>query len=172
MSSNIRSSLLWQFDVAWKLASYHLTGLTTDECLWRPAGVGLHVTQDSTGAWRADWPEHEGYEIGPPSIAWVTWHIGFWWSMVLDHGFGNGTLSREQIVWPGSAGAVNAQIHGLCDQWLAILQSPQIDFASTKHTKWPFESRPLSDLVAWANIELVKNAAELGYGRFLYATRS
>ena len=38
----------------------------------------------------------EGYDIGPPSIAWLTWHIGFWWSMVLDHSFADGTLSRDK----------------------------------------------------------------------------
>jgi hypothetical protein len=26
-----------QFDTTWKLASFHLDGLTTEECLWRPA---------------------------------------------------------------------------------------------------------------------------------------
>ena len=27
------------------------------------------------------------------------------------------------------------------------------------------------DVVAWVNIELMKNAAEIGYARFLYAVR-
>jgi hypothetical protein len=54
-----------QFDIAWALTSYHLDGLTTEECLWRPARVGLHVHQDTDGVWRADWPDREGYDIGP-----------------------------------------------------------------------------------------------------------
>jgi len=83
----MRDHLTRQFDIAWKLCSYHLAGLTTEESLWRPAAVGLHV-QRSNGIWIAEWPEHEGYDLGPPSIAWLTWHIGFWWSMVLDHCIG------------------------------------------------------------------------------------
>jgi len=29
--------------------------------------------------------------------------------------------------------------------------------------------RPFGDVLAWANVELTKNAAELGYARFLHA---
>ena len=100
--------LVRQFETAWKLASYHLDGLTTKECLWRPAPEGLHVHQVPDGRWRADWPDREGYDIGPPSIAWLTWHIGFWWSTVLDRSFGEGTLSRESVMWPGAADGVRA----------------------------------------------------------------
>src|SRR6476646_11327489 len=84
MISDTRNCLVWQFDVAWQFADIHLTGLTTEECLWRPAPAGLHVYRTPDGRWLADWPEHEGYDLGPPSIAWITWHMGFWWSMVLD----------------------------------------------------------------------------------------
>jgi hypothetical protein len=72
--------LMRQFETAWKLTNFHLDGLATDECLWRPAHKGFHVHQVPEGRWRADWPDHEGYDVGPPSIAWLTWHLGFWWS--------------------------------------------------------------------------------------------
>jgi len=114
--------LIRQFEMAWKLTTFHLAGLTTEECLWLPARKGLHVHHVPDGEWRADWPDHEGYDLGPPSIAWLTWHLGFWWSMVLDH--------------------------------------------------WPFQDRPFGDVVAWVNVELTKNAAEIGYARFLYAVRA
>ena len=68
----MKDTLLRQFDLAWKLARYHLDGLSTAECLWRPADVGLHVHEG-----RGDWPETERYEIGPPSVAWITWHMQF-----------------------------------------------------------------------------------------------
>ena len=29
--------LIRQFETAWKLTNVHLDGLTTEECLWRPA---------------------------------------------------------------------------------------------------------------------------------------
>ena len=98
MPDEARGYLIRQLDTAWKLTNFHLDGLTTEECLWRPAHQGLHVLQVPDGRWRADWPDHEGYDVGPPSIAWLTWHLGFWWSMVLDHSFGDGALVRENVM--------------------------------------------------------------------------
>ncbi|KYF82801.1 hypothetical protein BE11_23250 [Sorangium cellulosum] len=171
-ASEARGYLVRQLDIAWQLASYHLDTLSTDECLWRPADAGLHVHRTPGGAWRADWPDHEGYDLGPPSIAWVTWHIGFWWSMALDHAFGDGALSRESVTWPGDADGVRAWLGGLQAQWRAALDRvTDDDLRSAQRTRWPFQDRPFGDVVAWVNVELTKNAAEIGYARFLYARR-
>lgn len=104
-----------QFETAWLLTDLHLTSLTADECLWRPSARGLHVHRMPDGTWRADWPEHERYDLGPPSIAWITWHMGMWWSMVLDHSFGAGTLARDAVLWPGTADGVR--------EWLGRLRN-------------------------------------------------
>ncbi len=53
-----------QFKTAWLLTDLHLTGLDTEECLWRPAAQGMHVHRAADGTWRADWPEHERYDLG------------------------------------------------------------------------------------------------------------
>jgi hypothetical protein len=171
MSTEVRDLLVWQLDLTCKLADIHLAGLTTEECLWRPAAQGLHVRQID-GLWVADWPAHEGYDLGPPSIAWVTWHIGFWWSMVLDHSFAQRRMTRESIFWPGTADGVREWLAGLKDAWRTqLLQMPETELESTQRTHWPFQNRPFRDVIAWANVELAKNAAELGYARFLYAVR-
>ena len=170
MSDEARGYLSRQFDTASKLMHFHLDGLTTEACLWRPAQVGMHVHQSASGTWRADWPEHEGYDLGPSSIAWLTWHVDFWWSMVLDHSFGDGTLTREQVMWPGSADGVRARIAELERQWRSALATIGDDeLRSTARTRWPFRDRPFGDVVAWLNVELTKSAAEIGYARFLYA---
>ncbi len=170
MKNETCSYLIRQFETAWKLTNFHLEGLTTEECLWRPAGDGLHVYQIPDGRWRADWPDREGYDIGPPSIAWLTWHLGFWWSMVLNHSFGDGTLLREDVMWPGTAGDVREWIGRLQGEWRVVLeQVTDDDLCSAQRTRWPFQSRPFGDVVAWVNVELTKNAAEIGYARFLYA---
>jgi len=41
--------------------------------------------------------------------------------------------------------------------------------APTGRPRWPFQDRPFGDVVAWVNGELTKNAAEIGYARFLHA---
>lgn len=161
-----------QLDTAWMLASYHLETLTTEECLWQPASRGLHVHRAADGTWRADWPESESYDIGPPSIAWLTWHLGFWWSLVLDHSFADATLTREDVPWPGDANRAKDWIAGLHDRWREkIVALSAEDLRSSDRTRWPFADRPFGDVVAWANVELTKNAAEIGYARFLYAAR-
>jgi hypothetical protein len=168
----VRGYLIRQFDIAWQLTSYHLDGLSNEECLWRPADAGLHVHRTPSGTWRADWPEHEGYDLGPPSIAWTTWHLGFWWSMVQNHSFGDAALAREDVTWPGNAEAARTWINGLQQEWRASLeQLTDADLISSQRTRWPLQDRPFGDIVAWANIELTKNAAEIGYARFLYARR-
>ncbi|HET9446306.1 MAG TPA: DinB family protein [Steroidobacteraceae bacterium] len=166
------SYLRRQFKTAWSLTDLHLTGLDTAECLWRPASQGLHVHRAPDGAWRADWPEHERYDLGPASIAWITWHLGLWWSMVLDHSFGAATLTREAVTWPGTADGVREWLGRLRTEWVAALDKlGDSDLRSTQRTRWPFADRPFGDVVAWVNVELTKNAAEIGYARFLYAVR-
>lgn len=165
-------TLLAQHDTAWKLASYHLDGLTTAECLWRPAPRGPHVRRDHAGRWRADWPEHEGYDLGPPSIAWITWHMGFWWSMAIDYAFGDARMTREELTWPGDADVACEWITGLHREWRGHVESLADDeLRSARRTRWPYRDRPFGDVVAWVNVELTKNAAEIGYARFLYAVR-
>ena len=172
MADEARDYLIRQFETAWKLASYHLDSLTTEECLWRPANQGLHVHRAPDGTWRADWPDRESYDLGPPSIAWTTWHMGFWWSMALDHAFGDGTLGRKDVAWPGDADAVRSWLGELQGCWRDVLGGlTDADLRSSERTRWPFRDRPFGDVVAWVNVELTKNAAEIGYARFLYAVR-
>jgi DinB superfamily len=169
MVDEARGYLVRQLETAWMLTSYHLEGLTTEECLWRPARAGLHVHRTASGTWRADWSDREGYDIGPPSIAWLTWHMGFWWSMVHDHSFGKATLSREDVSWPGTADGVRVWLERLYGQWREALEKlTDEDLRSTERTRWPLQDRPFGDVVAWVNIELMKNAAEIGYARFLH----
>jgi hypothetical protein len=167
----IRDLLEDQLATSWKLLDLHLADLGDDECLWQPAPRGPHVVEDA-GAWRAAWPESEDYETGPASIAWLTWHIGFWWSMVLDHSFGDGTLQREDVTWPGSADATRGWLTELHDEWAAELAAlPDRELVSTERARWPFTDRPFHRVAAWVNLELMKNASEIGYCRFLYAAR-
>ena len=156
MDSPLRDCLLRQFDITWRLTERHLTGLSLDE-----------------GAWIADWPETEGYDIGPSSIAWLTWHLGFWWSMALDWSFGDATLERAAVSWPGDPNALRLWLFGLHQRWRdEVERISDADLASDRLTLWPFKDRPFGDVIAWANIELMKSAAEIGYARFLFAARN
>ena len=172
MDGRLLAPLERQFSIGWKLARYHLDGLTDDECMWRPSIAGPHVHAEGNG-WRADWPNDDAYAAAPPSIAWLTWHIGFWWSMVLDHSFGEGTLRREDVQWPGTADAVRQWLSALQCEWRGRLDAlGDEQLMASELTRWPFEDRPFLDLVAWVTVELTKNVAEIGYVRLLYASSS
>lgn len=167
MTYALRDCLLGQLDTAWKLASYHLEGLTLEDCLWRPAERGPQVRRTEEGAFIADWPPDESYSAGPPNIAWISWHMLFWWSMAFDRNFGHAPHEREDVGWPGDAEGLRLHLQQLHAQWRERLTSlADAELARTK-ARWPFQERPLADLFAWANIELTKNAAEIGYARFL-----
>lgn len=173
MTNQLAALLLRQHETAWRLAAHHLDGLGLEECLWRPSTQGLHVGTPNDGCWRGEWPEHEGYDLGPPSMAWLLWHMVFWWSMVVDHSFGDATLERDSIYCPADPDAVGVLLKALHDEWTERVSGLSEDaLRSAKDTRWPFKDRPFGDVVGWVNIELTKNAAELGYARFLYATRT
>ncbi len=110
------------------------------------------------------------YEIGPASIAWIMWHMIYWWSSALDINFGEGTLRKGAVSWPGSVEEAKAAIASLHDQWVVRLKDlSDADMQSKHYAKWPLEDRSFTDIALWLNGELMKNAAEIGYGRFLYA---
>lgn len=172
MPREIVDVLLRQHEIAWSLTSYHLDGLSIEECLWRPSTKGLHVSISSDGAWHGEWPDHEGYDLGPPSIAWLLWHMVFWWSMAINHSFEDASLDGKTIACPGTADEIRSRLQVFHKKWQELLSHiSDEDLLSPERTRWPFRDRPFSDVVAWVNIELMKNAAELGYARFLYATR-
>lgn len=165
---NIRKGLEFQFNIAWKLLNYHLSDLGDKECLWKPNFTCLSVNKKA-GVWVADWPSSEGYDIGPANIAWLTWHIIFWWSMAIDYSFGNATLIRENVLWPGNVKLVKDVIWELHNKWMDSFGELSDDEICLKNrTKWPFEDMPFYDLFGWMNLELMKNASEIGYCRFLY----
>ncbi|WP_040500555.1 DinB family protein [Henriciella marina] len=170
MQHDIKSVLLRQHDMAWRFAELHLDALTMEDCLWRPGGdMGLHVWRDeSSGSWRADWPQSEAYEIGPASLGWITWHMLFWWRMVLDQSFGEGQLTRSDIAWPGTADGVRSEAKAVEARWRAAIKTlGEDELLSPALTRWPFKDRPFADVVAWANLELMKSASEMGYVLFL-----
>ena len=169
----LQNVLRRHLDTACMLAQHHLHSLSTEECLWQPTPVGPHVRRGAQGRWLADWPDSEDYRAGAPSIGWLTWHIIYWWSMVLDQSFGEGRLTKDDVEWPGDARSVVKLIKQLEGEWRANLERLSLDdLQSDRLTHWPFEGRPFADVAAWVALELTKNAAEIGYARFLYAARA
>lgn len=155
--------------MTWKLAShYHLPAIDDAACLWSPAPGAYTVRRDSLDRWRADWNDAEPDQALPVTIGWVTWHILWWWDELLQRCLNQQPRKREDVLWPGSADAVRTRLERLSDEWgtfLAGLGDEDLD----RPFAFPWsEERPLIYAVAWANVELMKNLAEIGAIRHQY----
>ncbi|MFD3525192.1 DinB family protein [Streptomyces sp. NPDC058653] len=157
--------LVRQLDMAWALFEYYLKDLDDRACLWEPSADCWTVRQDEGGAWTADWQVPEPDPVPSTSIAWLTWHIGFWWTTTLTHCFGEGAPPRESIPWPGSTGATTTWLTSLKDSWRTeLLQLTDTDLDSKSRTAglpWG-DDVELVHVASWLNFELTKNVAEIG----------
>ncbi|BBX25252.1 DinB family protein [Mycolicibacterium alvei] len=157
-----------QFDLAWALTDLHLSVLADDDHLWEPGPLVWTVHEDASGRWWPDFADIEPDPIPVPTIGWLTWHMIFWWSTALAHVEGRPPPPRSEIDWPGPAAAVQ-QIGALSARWSRLLESlTDADLLVPSAFPWgPNSGRSLADTVLWLNVELTKNAAEIGQLRLL-----
>ncbi|RJL36073.1 DinB family protein [Bailinhaonella thermotolerans] len=172
---NPRVALLTgQLDIAMALLEYHLKDLDDEAALWEPAAHCWTVRRDERGRWVADFQDTEPDPAPAVTIAWVTWHIGFWWTTTMGHCFGGGAPAREEITWPGTAGAAADWLRDLHRRWREHLETlTDADLDSTERTAglWGQEMT-LGSVAGWVNVELTKNVAELGLLRNLRGARA
>ncbi|MER5211346.1 DinB family protein [Streptomyces sp. NPDC002838] len=165
-----RSDLLRrQFDLTWSLFEYHLGRLEPEDFLWEPTPYCWTVRQAADGTWTPDWADTEPDPVPVPTIAWLSWHIGWWWSVTLDHVAGRPPRERTDVTWPGAGLPTVEWLRSLRTDWLAALAhltDPDLD--TTAPFPWPDDPEyTVADMLAWVNAELMKNAAEIGQLRLL-----
>lgn len=168
-----RSTVLrWQFELVWSLFEFHLERLEADDFLWEPTGLTWTVRQDATGVWVPDWADSEPDPIPVPTIGWISWHIGWWWSVTIDHLRGRTPPDRTEITWPGSGPATIDWLRSLHKDWLQVLDQTVDPDAPTA---FPWQNDPeksVAHTIAWVNAELMKNATEIGQLRLLRSARN
>jgi hypothetical protein len=170
-----RSDLLQsQFDLTWSLLEYHLDRLEGEDFLWEPAALCWTVRPTADGSWVPDWEDTEPEPIPVPTIGWITWHIGWWWTVTIDHARGRYPRDRTEISWPGDGEKTIAWLRYLRTEWSAVLDGfSDADLDKTAPFPWTNEpERTVADMVAWVNVELTKNTAEIGQLRLLRAARA
>ncbi|MCI2417886.1 DinB family protein [Saccharopolyspora sp. K220] len=169
MSASRGELLRWQFDLTWSLFELHLDQLRPEDFRWEPAAHCWTVHQDVDGTWVPDWAETEPDPIPIPTIAWITWHIGWWWSVTLDHAQGRTPRDRGEISWPGDGAPTIEWLRDLRTEWLAVLERlTDADLDAT--APFPWQDNPektAAHMVGWVNAELMKNVAEIGQLRLL-----
>ncbi|MBK1786128.1 DinB family protein [Prauserella cavernicola] len=160
----------WQFDFTWSLAEVHLRKLRPEDFLWEPAAHCWTLRQGAGGAWVPDFAEVEPDPVPVPTIAWLSWHLGWWWSVTLDHASGRPPRERDDVRWPGAEHAVD-WLRGLRTGWIGVLDGlsePDLDAVAT--FPWPDNTElTVAHQLGWVNAELMKNVAEIGQLRMLRA---
>lgn len=158
-----------QLALVWRLARETLAGITVDECLWKPGPGSWGVERRPDGGWEVDWEVPEPEDLPPPGLGWQLWHVAWWWSMVLDHSFGEGALTRETFEWSGPERGFD-QIESLHGRWSALLAELHPEqWSSVELTRWPYRGdRPFAQLAGWVNLELMKNVGEMHLTRGYY----
>lgn len=170
MSEDLR----WQFELVWALAEVHLDALVDDDFLWQPSELVWTVRPGDDGRWRPDWADTEPDPIPVPTIAWLTWHIDWWWSVTLAHARGGSAPDRTDVTWPGSGSAAVTRLRDLAGQWRALLEALSTqDLHRPSAFPWGADAgRTMAHTVLWVNVELTKNISEIGQLRLLRAARS
>ncbi|MEW2016281.1 DinB family protein [Rhodococcus sp. NPDC076796] len=163
--------LRWQFDLTWSLFELHLDQLTFELLVWEPVPVNWNVRQDADRRWVPDWEDEELDPIPVPTIGWITWHIGWWWTSAIDQAHGLRPRDRTDVVWPGSLDEVLAWLRGLRLEWMSILNGyKESDLDASATYPWGDDSgMTVAHTVAWVNAELMKNVSEIGQLRLLWA---
>lgn len=163
--------IVWQFDLAWALADIHLSALTDDDFLWKPAPLTWTVRLDDAGTWRPDWADSEPDPIPVPTIGWLTWHIMWWWSAALDHLADRPPTDRTDVAWPGNGADAVARLRELAARWREAVAGLTPDRLAARSTfPWSADAnRTISHTALWVNVELTKNIAEIGQLRLIRA---
>ena len=115
------SVIRWQFSMTWSLADIHLSRLTDAQCRWLPDESSWTVHLQDDGRWLADWTEPEPASPAPPSIAWLTWHMTWWWAGALRAVRGESRIAPTSAVWAGDAEVAAREIRDLAKQWIDLL---------------------------------------------------
>ncbi|WP_059012305.1 DinB family protein [Streptomyces specialis] len=171
MDRSRRDLLRRQFDLTWALFDYHLVRLADADFLWEPAPLCWTVRPGPGGTWVPDWADTEPEPVPVPTIGWLSWHIDWWWSTALDHVRGRTPRAREDIGWPGDGAAAVARLRALHGDWRAALDGLP-DAALDAVAPFPWQGDPeytVAHMIGWVNVELMKNAAEIGQLRLLRA---
>jgi hypothetical protein len=139
----------------------------------QPAAHCWTVRPGAGGRWVPDWADAEPAPIPVPTIGWITWHIGWWWTVTIDHTQGRKPRERTEIDWPGDGSKTVAWLRDLRTEWLAVLDRlSDADLDGTALFPWQGDpEHTAAHTIAWVNAELMKNVAEIGQLRLLRLAR-
>ncbi|MFK5691394.1 DinB family protein [Ornithinimicrobium sp. LYQ92] len=143
-----------QLSIMWSFAEEFVLGEIDEElALWEPSTnvCTVHRRQDG---WVADWPDEDNPPLPEVTIAWLLWHIEWWWSDTISRVTDGTPIAPEDHRWSGgTAGIATAK-----QQWDTLLAATDLD----DPVDWLMpDPQPLWFVASWVNVELTKNLTEI-----------
>jgi hypothetical protein len=173
--SDIGTSLCAAFDYAWDRFTGRLAGLDDAEYLWKPVAGCWSIRPDPAGRWRIDGGGGNEPAPVPPPITTIAWRVGHIAGMALggfaSRMFGDGTLTVDDLVFPGTAAEVPAFCNSHYRAWrdgMAIVDEARW-WQPLGPTWGPYRDSTTVDGTLHVLDELIHHGAEVGLLRDLYA---
>lgn len=161
-SGDRRALLTQQLDIAWQFAEGYVIDRITDAVMfWEPSDNVCTVRRTTEG-WMADWPDEEHPPLPDTTVAWLLWHIEWWWANAANVAHGRPRTEPGGHAWSGDTGGIAAAK----SMWDDILLTADLDRPVTGFMDEPV---PLWFVAGWVNFELTKNLAEINHLKLLHA---
>lgn len=143
-----------QLDIAWRFATECVIPTIEPEDLLCQPGPNVCTVHDREGRWQADWPDESRLPLPEVTVAWLLWHIEWWWSDAAARVRGEAPIRPEDHGWSGgTAGIERAKA-----DWDGLLTAVDLD----RRIQWLLpDPVPVWRVAGWVPIELMKNLAEI-----------
>ncbi|WP_152363052.1 DinB family protein [Microlunatus speluncae] len=154
----------FQLEVTSMLLDHHLAGLSAEDLFWAPAPIHWTMHADGSGGWQPDWADTEPDPVPVPTVAWLSWHLQWWWSSTLADVQGRPAPAHSDVDWQPDPDRIRTALAALRTAWSEVLTTTSdADLDVPSGYPWPADAgRSRRDQFAWVTIEHTKNVAELG----------
>lgn len=136
-----------------------LPGLEGLDPYWEISGNIATVREAGDGTWAVDMPDEEVEPLPDVTIAWLLWHVRWWWTNAFRWAEGERGLTPQDVGWSGTVEQAVADITQLHRRWVDLVEAADLGGATASPAP---HSKTFAGLAAWVTVELTKNVAELG----------
>lgn len=148
-------TLRTQLDLVWRFADEHVLPRIDDAATnWEPSSHCVGVRRVD-GVLVADWPDESAEPLPETTVAWLLWHIEWWWSNTITVCRGGTAVAPDAHAWSGSVDRIRT-LRAEWDELLAAIE-PETPVVGLMPDDTPFW-----EVAGWVNFELAKNVAEIG----------
>lgn len=102
----MRELLQRQLEIGWGFAQAFVVGQVDEELALWERSPHICTVRRRGGRWVADWPDEENPPLPDVSIAWLLWHIEWWWEQTIRSVEGAEPRAPQEHEWSGSTSGI------------------------------------------------------------------